>query len=233
MKLSFAPFLLICSLAVAGEAPPPKPATGTVTATASPAEKPLLGIQIDEAAASLNQGASEGLPVTTVVPDGTAANMGVQPGDLLTTLNGVKMASLKDLTQQLAAAKVGDAVTVTVKRGAETKTLQGTMIARPKPKDIGEEIRKQQRDLDELRNARGVRKEPSLAELVEQLRDLEERLPEAAKRFKEQYPNGEFNIKIEIDIVSDKTAKHPVELGDPPKDADAPKKDAPEGAKKP
>ena len=48
------------------------------------------------------------------------------------------------------------------------------------------------------------------------LKEIEDNMPAAVAEFKKQYPNGEFNIHIKIDIVSDKTAKDPITIGNQP-----------------
>jgi hypothetical protein len=44
------------------------------------------------------------------------------------------------------------------------------------------------------------------------LKDIEAGLPRAVAAFKKQFPDGEFDIRLQVVISSDKNAKNPVEF---------------------
>ena len=66
---------------------------------------------------------SEGPKVTTVTPQLTAALAGVAPGDVILSLNGKAIKSNTELVAAAGLLRAGDTTTLTIKRGAETKSL--------------------------------------------------------------------------------------------------------------
>jgi membrane-associated protease RseP (regulator of RpoE activity) len=229
---------VLCSAVAlgAGEAPP----VPTPPAVVSPAAKPFLGVNVDEAAASFDP--AQGLPVTVVIPGSTAATLGIQAGDLLQSFNGKPLRSQADLAAALGATKVGDNVTIELARKqgdkSEKKTVSGAISERPQVRTLNTDLAKLREEVVQLRAKAEEKKqqEISLAEILKQLKEIEQNLPAAVAEFKKQYPNGDFNISIKIDITSDRTAKKPIEVGnqpqadvkaEDPKDPKAPKAPAP------
>jgi membrane-associated protease RseP (regulator of RpoE activity) len=208
--------LMMPVAAIAGEAPPltPKP---TVV---NPASKPFLGVNVDENGASFDP--NQGLPVTTVIPGSTAAVMGIEVGDLLLTFNGAKLTSQNELKVALGKIKVGDEVTLEVTRKnvdlLVKKTFKGLITVRPQVASITADLARLREETLALRKLQEERKakELSLADMLTMLKEIEEQMPAAVAEFKKQYPRGEFNIQIKIDIVSDKTAKTPITVGNQP-----------------
>ena len=216
----------------AGEAQP-NPVTPP-TNTVSPAAKPFLGVNVDEAAASFDP--AQGLPVTVVIPGSTAAALGIMAGDLLVSFNGKSLRSQADLAAALSASKVGDTVTIelTRKQGdkSEKKAFSGPLTERPQVRTLNTDLAKLRDEVVQLRAKTEEKKkqEISLADILQQLKEIEQNLPAAVAEFKKQYPNGDFNISIKIDIVSDRTAKKPIEVGNQPQadvKAEDPKAPAP------
>lgn len=201
--LLFIACALVGPAAFAAQATTPAPAT-----TPSVAEKPMLGVKLSDD----NFDAEKGLLVQSVIPSSTAAVIGIVNGDYLQSVNGKTLKSRQDLETAMTAAKIGDPITVSVLRGAEVKNLSGTMLERPKVRTIDRDLNEVRKSVAELKELAGPKKDPSLAEVLQELKDFEEKLPEAVEKFKKQYPNGEFRIKLDIEIVSDKTAKEPVDL---------------------
>src|SRR6476660_3209117 len=77
-----------------------------------------LGVSIDSTAANaLLAGVQDNTP---------AASAGLKKGDVITTLNGTKIASGDDLSRAIAAHKPGDKVTVTYKRGGSEHSVTVT-----------------------------------------------------------------------------------------------------------
>ena len=68
-----------------------------------------------------------GLYLTEVEPDGPADRAGIQPGDILLTLDGISITSADALDRFLYAHQVGDTVTVTVYRSGQQGTVDITL----------------------------------------------------------------------------------------------------------
>jgi hypothetical protein len=84
-----------------------------------------LGIAIEED--------PQGPRVGGVAPGGTAAAIGVQPGDILLQFGGKAIGGPQAATEYVQGLKVGDPVSITVKRGGRTVELKGKALARPAP----------------------------------------------------------------------------------------------------
>src|SRR5216684_8476807 len=102
-------------------------------------ERGLLGVQIqpisDEIASSLSLGSSNGALVAQVEPDSSAMKAGIKSGDVITSVDGKDVVTMRDLTRTIAAAQPGSSVklvlvrdgkdmTVTAKLGDSTPTKQ-------------------------------------------------------------------------------------------------------------
>jgi len=84
---------------------------------------PYLGVQIDRD--------SDEMRVVDVVKDSPAEKAGVKVKDLLAKLDGQKIANLDELGVLLAKKKVGDTVTLEVKREDKLVALKVTLAKRP------------------------------------------------------------------------------------------------------
>ncbi len=60
-----------------------------------------------------------------------AASVGIQPGDVITAINGKSINSTDDFIATVDGYSPGDTITVTVNRGGQTKTFKLTLGARP------------------------------------------------------------------------------------------------------
>jgi PDZ domain len=206
----------------AGEAPvaPVPPTPGSKPVVVSPAPKPFLGVKVDENASNFDP--SQGLPVSAVIPGSTAATIGVQVGDLLRTFNGAKLAAEADLAAAIGKTKVGDEIALELTRvngtAQDKLTLKGPIAVRPQVGAINKDIAALREEVLALRKLQDERraKELSLADMLKMLKEIEDNMPAAVAEFKKQYPKGEFNIQIKIDIVSDKSAKDPITVGNQP-----------------
>lgn len=69
----------------------------------------------------------EGVYVVGVSNDGAAIAAGIQKGDIVTAINGVKVSSSSEMIEQIANYKPGDKITVTYKRGGSEKTVNVTL----------------------------------------------------------------------------------------------------------
>jgi hypothetical protein len=84
-----------------------------------------LGIAIEED--------PQGPKVGGVAPGGTAAAIGVQPGDILLRFGGKPISGPQSAGEYVQSLKVGSPVSITVKRGGRTIELKGKALARPAP----------------------------------------------------------------------------------------------------
>lgn len=204
--------LAACGLLAAGDAPPIKPPV-TPPAT-QPAAKAYFGVAIDQAATTFD---GKGLAILRVEPNSPAAVIGLAAGDRLTSLDGKPLKSQDDLAAVLATKKPGDKVDVEAVRAQGTDGLPQVLklagvlqeTPRSRPAALGNEIDKLRQRIAELE---AKTKDPTLAEVLQKLQDIEKDLPKAAGAFKKTYPNGEFRIAISVEIASDKTAKDPIDL---------------------
>ena len=87
---------------------------------------------------SLNAQVQGGAAISTtsqssqpIVPGGPADKAGLQPGDLITAVNGQQITSVNQFVAKIATYSPGDTVTLKVKRGADTKTIKLTLGSQP------------------------------------------------------------------------------------------------------
>lgn len=112
-----------------------KDVSGQLTANGKVAH-PALGIRIETlgADASLReqiQGVEKGVVITTIEPDTAAYKSDLRPADVITAIDGVPVATARELRQQVLSKKVGQNVVLTVWRGA--KSLKITVTAGEMP----------------------------------------------------------------------------------------------------
>lgn len=201
---------LLLPLFAAEQPPAPKPADGG----AKPAETtkppaPFLGVRFDENAVTID--AEPGMPVSEVVRGSTVETLGLEAGDRLLSINGKAMEKTGDVVAALAGSKVGDVVAIEYLRGGQKGTVKGPLQERPRPATLAREVDRLNQKLAEVKElAEAKGREPTLGEILQQLRDIEAGLPRAVAAFKKQYPDGEFDIRIQVTIVSDKHAKDPI-----------------------
>jgi serine protease Do len=94
-------------------------------------QRALLGIiiqQVDsDVAKENNLDKIEGIYIVNVEPDGAAKSAGIEPGDVLLSINGVRVNSLSELQEQLGKHRPGDNVKVLVKRKNKEKLFDVTL----------------------------------------------------------------------------------------------------------
>mgnify|MGYP002330937522 CR=1 FL=1 len=64
-------------------------------------------------------GLPQGIYVTDCIADSPAYNAGIQPGDIITWINGSKTNTMKDFQNQVESLKPGDKVNVAVQRNGK------------------------------------------------------------------------------------------------------------------
>lgn len=81
---------------------------------------PYFGIRGQEVSQAMEEsGMPEGIYVITPVNDGPAYNAGIQSGDVITWMNGLKVGNLKDFQNQVEALHPGDKIKVAVLRSGK------------------------------------------------------------------------------------------------------------------
>lgn len=213
--------LLVFLVAVSAAEEPSAPATSPEPA----ARQAYLGIVIDAAATSFE---GHGLVVLRVEPGSPAAVMGIAGGDRLVRLDGQPLTSREELQRLLTAKQPGDRIAIEALRvqgrgdSSEPFTCTGLLqeLPRARTSSLGTQLNELQSRLAELEDKT---KEPTLAEILKRLHDIEQDLPKAAAAFKRIYPDGEFRIAISVEVTSHKTALVPlaIDVGGRPHDTTA------------
>jgi S1-C subfamily serine protease len=103
--------------------------------TSGRAKHAFLGIQpgdlTPEIAQQLGVNASGGVVVLAVVSGGPAAKAGLQPGDVITAINGKQLENVEDFLAALRPLSPGDTVTVTYLRGGSKHDAKVELADRP------------------------------------------------------------------------------------------------------
>jgi hypothetical protein len=184
-------------------APPAQPATATAPA------RIYLGLYLDEGVAF--DGAAP--QVAKVVTGATADQLGVRPGDRISTVNGIATPDLDRFRAAVAGLAPGDALVLGVVRAGVALELRGTAEAPPRPRDVLTDADDLRAEVQRLRDeAERVRLRSRLEEQLRLLREVEAGLPAAAADFKRLYPDGTFEISVRIDIRSNPRAEAQVPL---------------------
>jgi serine protease Do len=90
----------------------------------------------DEMAGSWGLTGRKGAVVAGLVPGGPAAHGGVQPGDVVVSVNGHDVGSATDLTREVAKVHAGDALRLEVYRDGKQKTVTITAGLRPSEEQL-------------------------------------------------------------------------------------------------
>jgi serine protease Do len=90
-----------------------------------------LGVAVQsvtsDLAASLKLPDTSGALVSNVEPGGAASRAGVKQGDVITALNGTKVADSNSLRNRIAATKPGSTIELEVVRNGKTETVRATL----------------------------------------------------------------------------------------------------------
>jgi len=94
-------------------------------------ERGLLGVQIqpvtDEIASSLSLGSSAGALVAQVEPNSAAQKAGIQSGDVIKSVDGKDIATVRDLTRTIASITPGNKVELGVVRDGKDMTVSAKL----------------------------------------------------------------------------------------------------------
>jgi S1-C subfamily serine protease len=92
----------------------------------------VYGGEVDpQSGKTYNLGTEHGVVVRQVEPSGPAARAGVQPGDIITAVNGERVDSWNDFVRDVVGKKIGDTVTLTIIRDRAPRSLSVTLAQRP------------------------------------------------------------------------------------------------------
>jgi putative serine protease PepD len=80
---------------------------------------------------SLTTGGRDGALIQEVAPDSPAARAGIQPGDLVVSVDGKAVENYSEMVASIRAHKPGDKVTLGVVRGGNETTITATLTQRP------------------------------------------------------------------------------------------------------
>jgi serine protease Do len=78
----------------------------------------------------------KGAIVTDLAPGGPASKAGMQPGDVIVAVNGVKVTTSSELTRQVAKAAPGDVLHLDIYRDDQRRTVDIKSGTRPAEKDL-------------------------------------------------------------------------------------------------
>jgi len=90
----------------------------------------------DEMASSWGLNGRKGAVVAGLAPGGPASRAGVQPGDVVVSVNGHDIASASELTREVAKVHAGDTVRLSVFRDGKPKALAITAGLRPSEEQL-------------------------------------------------------------------------------------------------
>jgi S1-C subfamily serine protease len=91
------------------------------------ATRAFLGVSSRTAADSQNSGVGDGAEIVSVQPGTAAADGGLQAGDVVTAVGDRLVTTSTELTAAVRSKAPGDKVTLTVRRGNATKTVNVTL----------------------------------------------------------------------------------------------------------
>ena len=107
--------------------------SGATQSSAELTRRAALGVALENT--------SEGPKVTLVTPQMTAALAGVEPGDIVLSLNGAVTKTNSDLVAAAGLLRSGDTTVLTLKRGKATKTVTAKATPRPLESILGADVR--------------------------------------------------------------------------------------------
>jgi len=187
--------------------PPSGPGPGAGPNLALPA--PFLGITLDH---PTGFDADQGLLVTGVVAKSTFDHLGVRVGDRLLSVNGKVLTAVADFSVIADNLAIGQTLTVQVRTDDATRTVSGVVEAVSRPREISQKTQQLANEVEQLRSAVQDQAHPTMQQTLLLLKQLEADLPGMVDEFHSRYPQGQFDISIHIDILSDRAAAHPTQV---------------------
>jgi S1-C subfamily serine protease len=72
-----------------------------------------------------------GAMVAVVIPGSPAASAGLQPGDVITAIDGQPVSAPSDVAQTVDVRRPGERLSLQIQRGPLAYTTSATLVARP------------------------------------------------------------------------------------------------------
>ncbi|HLW60562.1 MAG TPA: trypsin-like peptidase domain-containing protein [bacterium] len=92
----------------------------------------IFGGEVDaQTAQAYNLGTTYGVIVRELEPNAPAAKAGVEPGDIITGLNGDRIDNWNTFVHDVVGKKIGETVTLTIVRDRQTRTVSVVLAERP------------------------------------------------------------------------------------------------------
>jgi putative serine protease PepD len=91
------------------------------------ATRAFLGVSARTEAGNENSEIGTGAEIVTIEPGSAAGDAGLEEGDVVTAVGDRPVTSATELTAAVRSAAPGDTVTLTVRRGGETVTVEATL----------------------------------------------------------------------------------------------------------
>src|SRR5579864_1336073 len=92
----------------------------------------IFGGEVDaQTAQAYNLGTTYGVIVRELEPNAPAAKAGVEPGDIITGLNGDRIDNWNTFVHDVVGKKIGETVTLTIGRDRQTRTVSVVLAERP------------------------------------------------------------------------------------------------------
>jgi putative serine protease PepD len=85
----------------------------------------------------LNSSSTGGAQISSVQPGTPASGAGVQQGDVVTAIDGKNITSTQQFIETVDTYSPGQTITLTVKRGDNTKSIKLTLGTRPQAQSSG------------------------------------------------------------------------------------------------
>ncbi len=140
--------------------------------------RPMLGIEMSPVPLSVQGqeglGMDQGVLVRQVFPNTAAAGMGVQPGDVVLSVNGAPIGGMTDLRTEVGANNIGDPVDVVVSRNGSQMQLSSQFQEWPSsiPFDpLDPAVEKRFKDWQRRHQDRNEKEVARLQQQIEELRD--------------------------------------------------------------
>ncbi len=96
-------------------------------------QRGLLGVSIQaltpDLAEALDIASQEGVLIASVMPDSPAADVGLQPGDVIVAIDGVPVKRVAGVRNRIGLMRVGEAVELTILRNGKKLTVKPTIKA--------------------------------------------------------------------------------------------------------
>lgn len=143
-------------------------------------ERPMLGVEMSPVTLTdqerNNLSSDQGVSVRQVFPNTAASTAGVQPGDVITHINGSPVGSMTDLRNIVGSHEVGDDVQLTVRRNGQDVQLDSSFAPWPSHIPFDRIDADAERRFRDWQNRRLARQRDAVDGLGQELADLKKAL---------------------------------------------------------